>query len=147
MAPAGLYCDKDPDLTVLTAGRCRTESEDGVACPGCTQCRRLYCRECRHRTGNVFSAAINCRTFKHAECVRHAQGCHRKERGSHSVLSLLTKEAEKAKRNRVRTILAVLFLPVEKIALHKLPAQAKLVFQMGFKWGSRRPSPMMPMAT
>ena len=59
------------------------------------------------------------------------------ERGSHSVLSLLTKEAEKAKRNRVRTILAVLFLPVEKIALHKLPAQAKLGFQMGFKWGSK----------
>ena len=54
------------------------------------------------------------------------------ERGSHSVLSLLTKEAEKAKKNRVRTILAVLFLRVEKIALHKLPAQAKLVFRMGF---------------
>jgi hypothetical protein len=48
------------------------------------------------------------------------------------VLSLLTKEAEKAKKNRVRTILAVLFLRVEKIALHKLPAQAKLVFRMGF---------------
>jgi hypothetical protein len=76
--------------------------------------------------------SYRCRTFKHAECVRHAQGCHRKERGSHSVLSLLTKEAEKAKKNRVRTILAVLFLRVEKIALHKLPAQAKLVFRMGF---------------
>ena len=47
--------------------------------------------------------------------------------------TLLTKEAEKVKQNRVRTIFAVLFLAVEKIALHKLPALAKLVFQMGFK--------------
>ena len=54
------------------------------------------------------------------------------ERGSHSVLSLLTKEAEKAKKSRVQSILAVLFLRVEKIALHKLSAQAKLVFRMGF---------------
>jgi hypothetical protein len=34
----------------------------------------------------------------------------------------LTKEAERVKQNRVRTILAVLFLAVEKIALLKLPA-------------------------
>ena len=34
--------------------------------------------------------------------------------------TLLTKEAERVKQNRVRTILAVLFLAVEKIALHKL---------------------------
>ena len=53
-----------------TAGRCSTESEDGVACPGCTWCSRLYCIECRNRTGNVFSAVIGCRTFKRAECVR-----------------------------------------------------------------------------
>jgi hypothetical protein len=59
--------------------------------------------------------------------------CSTKERGSHSVPTLLTKEAERVKQNRVRTILAVLFLAVEKIALHKLPALAKLVFQMGFK--------------
>ena len=116
-----------------TAGRCSTESEDGVACQGCTWCSRLYCLDCRNRTGNVFSAAIGCSTFKRAECVRHAQAFHRKERGSHSVPTLLTKEAERVKQNRVRTILAVLFLAVEKIALHKLPALAKLVFQMGFK--------------
>ena len=90
-----------------TAGRCSTESEDGVACPGCTcGCSRLYCIECRNRTGNILSAAIGCRTFKRAECVRHAQGFHLKERGSHSVPTLLTKEAEKVKQNRVRTILA-----------------------------------------
>ena len=59
--------------------------------------------------------------------MRHAQAFHRKERGSQSVPTLLTKEAEKVKQNRVRTILAVLFLAVEKIALHKLPALAKLV--------------------
>jgi hypothetical protein len=94
---------------------------------------RLYCIDCRNRTGNVFSAAIGCRTFKRAECLRHADRWHRKERGSHSVPTLLTKEAEKVKQNRVRTIFAVLFLAVEKIALHKLPALAKLVFQMGFK--------------
>ena len=64
-----LYCEKDPDLTAKTAGRCPTESEDEVACPGCTQCSRLYCRECRNRTGNVLSAAIGSRTFKRAECV------------------------------------------------------------------------------
>ena len=128
-----LYCAKDPDLTAQTAGRCRTESEDGVACPGCTQCSRLYCRECRNRTGSVFSAAIGGRTFKHAECARHAQGCHRKKRRSHSVPTLLTKEAEKAKQSRVRTILAVPFLTVENVALHKRPAQAKLVFQMGLR--------------
>ena len=99
--------------------RCSTESEDGVACPGCTWCSRLYCIDCRNRTGNVFSAAIGCGTFKRAECVRHEQAFHRKERGSHSVPALLTKEAERVKQNRVRTILAVLFLAVEKIALHK----------------------------
>ena len=128
-----LRCEKDPALMAQTAGRCSTESDDGVACPGCTWCSRLYCIECRNRTGIVFSAAIGCRTFKRAECVRHAQAFHRKERGSHSVPTLLTKEAERVKQNRVRTILAVLFLAVEKIALHKLPALAKLVFQMGFK--------------
>ena len=64
-----LYCEKDPDLTAKTAGRCPTESEDEVACSGCTQCSRLYCRECRNRTGNVLSAAIGSRTFKRAECV------------------------------------------------------------------------------
>ena len=64
-----LYCEKDPDLTAKTAGRCPTESEDEVACPGCTQCSRLYCRECRNWTGNVLSAAIGSRTFKRAECV------------------------------------------------------------------------------
>jgi hypothetical protein len=98
--------EKDPSLMAQTAGRCSTESEDGVACPGCTCCSRLYCIECRNRTGNILSAAIGCRTFKRAECVRHAQGFHLKERGSHSVPTLLTKEAEKVKQNRVRTILA-----------------------------------------
>ena len=98
--------EKDPSLMAQTAGRCSTESEDGVACPGCTCCSRLYCIECRNRTGNILSAAIGCRTFKRAECVRHAQGLHLKERGSHSVPTLLTKEAEKAKQSRVRTILA-----------------------------------------
>ena len=67
---------------------------------------RLYCLDCRNRTGNVFSAAIGCWTFKRAECVRHAQALHRKERGSHSVPTLLTKEAERVKQSRVRTILA-----------------------------------------
>ena len=28
--------EKDPSLMAQTAGRCSTESEDGVACPGCT---------------------------------------------------------------------------------------------------------------
>jgi hypothetical protein len=128
-----LRCEKDPDLMAQTDGRCSTESEDGVACPGCTWCSRLYCVECRNRTGNVFSAAFGSRTFKRAECLRHADRWHRKELGYHSVPTLLTKEAEKVKQNRVRTIFAVLFLAVEKIALHKLPALAKLVFQMGFK--------------
>jgi hypothetical protein len=32
----------------------------------------------------------------------------------------------------------VFFLAVEKIALHKLPALAKLVFQMGFKTSAAR---------
>ena len=84
-----LRCEKDPALMAQTAGRCSTESEDEVACPGCTWCSRLYCIECRNRTGNIFSAAIGCRTFKWAECVRHAQGFHRMERGSHSVPTLL----------------------------------------------------------
>ena len=128
-----LRCEKDPDLMAQTDGRCSNESEDGVACPGCTWCSRLYCVECRNRTGNVFSAAFGSRTFKRAECLRHADRWHRKELGYHSVPTLLTKEAEKVKQNRVRTIFAVLFLAVEKIALHKLPALAKLVFQMGFK--------------
>ena len=128
-----LRCEKDPDLMAPTAGRCSTESEDGVVCRGCTWCSRLYCVECRNRTGNVFSAAFGSRTFKRAECLRHADRWHRKELGYHSVPTLLTKEAEKVKQNRVRTIFAVLFLAVEKIALHKLPALAKLVFQMGFK--------------
>ena len=114
-----LRCEKDPDLTAQTDGRCSTESEDGVPCPGCTWCSRLYCIDCRNRTGNVFSAAVGSRTFKRAECLRHADRWHRKERGSHSVPTLLTKEAEKVKQNRVRTIFAVLFLAVEKIALHK----------------------------
>ena len=57
--------------------------------------------------------------------------------------TLLTKEAEKVKQNRVRTILAVLFLAVEKIALHKLPALAKLVFQMGFR--TSYPGPTRPL--
>ena len=71
-------------MTAQTAGRCRTESEDELVCRGCTQCSRLYCRERRNRTGNVFSAAIGSRTFKHAECVRHEEleACHRNERGS-----------------------------------------------------------------
>ena len=68
-----LRCEKDPALMAQTAGRCSTESEDGVACPGCTWCSRLYCIDCRNRTGNVFSAAIGCGTFKRAECVRHEQ--------------------------------------------------------------------------
>ena len=69
--------------------------------------------------------------FKQGERVSHEQAFNRKERGSHSVPALLTKEAERVKQNRVRTILAVLFLAVEKIALHKLPALR----------------PMMPMTT
>ena len=79
-----LHCEKDPDLP---AGRCPTESEDELVCRGCTQCSRLYCRERRNRTGNVFSAAIGSRTFKRAECVRHEEleACHRNERGSHSM--------------------------------------------------------------
>ena len=131
-----LRCEKDPALMAQTAGRCSTESEDEVACPGCTWCSRLYCIECRNRTGNIFSAAIGCRTCKRAECVRHAQGFHRKERGSHSVPTLLTKEAERVKQNRVRTILAVLFLAVEKIALHKLSALAMLLLKTA---GNRPP--------
>ena len=31
-----LRCEKDPALMAQTAGRCSTESDDGVACPGCT---------------------------------------------------------------------------------------------------------------
>jgi hypothetical protein len=95
-----LRCEKDPDLMAQTDGRCSTESEDGVACPGCTWCSRLYCVECRNRTGNVFSAGFGSRTFKRAECLRHADRWHRKERGSHSVPTLLTKEAEKVEGTR-----------------------------------------------
>ena len=110
-----------------------TESEDGVACPGCTWCSRLYCIDCRNRTGNVFSAAVGSRTFKRAECLRHADRWHRKERGSHSVPTLLTKEAEKVKQNRVRTIFAVLFLAVEKIALHSSKSGLLLLKTAGIK--------------
>ena len=62
-----LFREKDPDLTAQTAGRCRTESEDELVCRGCTQCSRLYCREQRNQTGNVFSAAIGSRTSKRAD--------------------------------------------------------------------------------
>ena len=79
----------------------------------------LLCIECRNRTGNVFkfSAAFGCRTSKRADCLRHADRWHRKELGYHSVPTLLTKETEKVKQNRVRTIfrVAVPFLAVEKI--------------------------------
>ena len=92
-----LHCEKDPDLP---AGRCPTESEHELVCRGCTQCSRLYCREQRNRTGNVFSAGFGSRTFKRAECLRHADRWHRKERGSHSVPTLLTKEAEKVEGTR-----------------------------------------------
>ncbi len=52
-----LYGEKDPDLTAQTAGRCPTESEDELVCPGSS---RLYCRECRTRTASAQpSAAVH----------------------------------------------------------------------------------------
>ncbi len=44
-----------------------------------------------------FGAAIGSRTLKRVECARHPEGCHLKERESHSAPLLLTKEAEKSK--------------------------------------------------
>ena len=79
---------------------------------------------------NTFSADIGCHIFKRGELARHLRIF---QVGSGNVQTMLSNEAERVKQTRIRTIFAVVFLVVEKIALRKLPALAKLIYEMGFK--------------
>ena len=109
--------EKDTEPMAATAGRCVTEllAADCEECVGCHQCRRMYCKDCRSRTVNTFSADIGCHIFKRVELARHLRIF---QVGSGSVQTMLSK---RLKRIRIRTILAVVFLAVEKIVLLKLP--------------------------
>ena len=127
-----MHCEKDTDLMAESGGRCRT-TLDCEECVGCHLCSRMYCEHCRSRTGNAFSADVGCRTFKRDELARHERIFHPKKLGSGNVQTMLSNEAARVKQTRIRTILAVVFLVVEKIALLKLPAVAKLIYEMGFK--------------
>ena len=130
-----MHCEKDTELMAATGGRCVTElsAADCEECVGCHLCSRMYCKHCRSRTGNAFSADVGCSTFKRDELARHERIFHPKKLGSGNVQTMLSNEAERVKQTRIRTILAVVFLAVEKIALLKLPALAKLIYEMGFK--------------
>ena len=130
-----MHCEKDTELMAATGGRCVTElsAADCEECVGCHLCSRMYCKNCRSRTGNAFSADVGCRTFKRDELARHERIFHPKKLGSGNVETMLSNEAARVKQTRIRTILAVVFLAVEKIALLKLPALAKLIYEMGFK--------------
>ena len=130
-----MHCEKDTELMAATVGRCVTElsAADCEECVGCHLCSRMYCKHCRSRTGNAFSADVGCRTFKRDELARHERIFHPKKLGSGNVQTMLSNEAERVKQTRIRTIFAVVFLVVEKIALRKLPALAKLIYEMGFK--------------
>ena len=115
-----MRCEKDTEPMAATAGRCVTEllAADCEECVGCHQCSRMYCKDCRSRTGNTFSADIGCHIFKRDELARHQRIF---QVGSGHVQTMLSKEAERLKRIRIRTILAVVFLAVAKIVLLKLP--------------------------
>ena len=130
-----MHCEKDTELMAATGGRCVTEmsAADCEECVGCHLCSRMYCKHCRSRTGNAFSADVGCSTFKRDELARHERIFHPKKLGSGNVHTMLSNEAERVKQTRIRTIFAVVFLVVEKIALRKLPALAKLIYEMGFK--------------
>ena len=115
-----MRCEKDTEPMAATAGRCVTEllAADCEECVGCHQCSRMYCKDCRSRTVNTFSADIGCHIFKRDELARHLRIF---QVGSGNVQTMLSKEAERLKRIRIRTILAVVFLAVAKIVLLKLP--------------------------
>jgi hypothetical protein len=101
----------------------------------------MYCKHCRSRTGNAFSADVGCRTFKRDELARHERIFHPKKLGSGNVQTMLSNEAARVKQTRIRTILAVMFLAVEKIALRKLPALAKLKKRSSStRWDSKQPT-------
>ena len=77
----------------------------------------MYCKHCRSRTGNTFSADIGCRTFKRddSELARHEHTIfHPNKVGFGSVQPMLSNEAQRAKQTRIRTILAESLAAVEK---------------------------------
>jgi hypothetical protein len=75
----------------------------------------MYCKHCRSRTGNTFSADIGCRTFKRDELARHEHTIfHPNKVGFGSVQPMLSNEAQRAKQTRIRTILAEFLAAVEK---------------------------------
>jgi len=73
-----MHCERDTALIAATGGRCVTtpSATDCEECVGCHQCSRMYCKHCRSRTGNTFSADIGCRTFKRDELARHERIFH-----------------------------------------------------------------------
>ena len=73
-----MHCEKDTELMAATGGRCVTElsAADCEECVGCHLCSRMYCKHCRSRTGNAFSADVGCRTFKRDELARHERIFH-----------------------------------------------------------------------
>jgi hypothetical protein len=75
----------------------------------------MYCKHCRSRTGNTFSADIGCRTFKRDELARHERTIfHPNKVGSGSVQAMLSNEAQRAKQTGIRTNLAEFLAAVEK---------------------------------
>jgi hypothetical protein len=88
----------------------------------------MYCKHCRSRTGNTFSADIGCRTFKRDELARHERTIFRPNKvgspgrpaaaaaASTGVQAMLSNdsEAQRAKQTRIRTILAEFLAAVEK---------------------------------
>jgi hypothetical protein len=112
-----MHCERDTALMPATGGRCVTtpSATDCEECVGCHQCSRMYCKHCRSRTGNTFSADIGCRTFKRDELARHERTIfHPNKVGSGSVQAMLSNEAQRAKQTGIRTNLAEFLAAVEK---------------------------------
>ena len=131
--PSGPYpwlvIRKDPQL--LVEGHCKSDEPDQPPCVACTNCARMYCDLCSHKTTNAYCPNRGCRTFTKQSLDEHAARYHKQEVGCHNVRQQLSEEQLRIRTRLLCILLTVLFLARQHIALRKLPFVAKLVHSFG----------------
>ena len=106
-------------------------SADQPPCVACTDCARMYCDLCSHKTTNAYCPNRGCRTFTKQSLDEHAARYHKQEVGCHNVRQQLSEEQLRIRTRLLCILLTVLFLARQHIALRKLPFVAKLVHSFG----------------